>query len=356
MPEQLDIGVEGRLGVIALDRPEAINALSPAMIEGITAQLSAWRNDPGIGAVLFEGRGPKGFCAGGDVRVVRGHVADGHPERAEAYLAAEYHMDGMVATYPKPVVALTDGIVMGGGIGIAGHASFRITTPNARYAMPEAGIGLYPDVGVNWILAKTPEHRALLFLLAGLPVSGADVLALGLADCCIEPEKMTEFRGGVVTAVGTGDIEPALVALMQGYSIQAGERQLGRLADRHADPLSLAGADEILEALAEEAEEDPELTPYVEAIGSRSRMSLMAIVSGHRAARRLTSVEAVLELDLRLTSLLMRHPDFAEGVRAQLIDKDRQPRWQPGWPDAAARAALADAVAGPPEPALTARA
>lgn len=356
MPEQLDIGVEGRLGVIALNRPEVINALSLSMIEGITAQLSAWRNDPGVRAVLFEGRGAKGFCSGGDVRVVRGHVLEGRPDLADAFLAAEYHMDGVVATYPKPIIAMTDGIVMGGGIGIAGHASFRITTPNARYAMPEAGIGFVPDVGVNWILAKTPEHRALLFLLSGLPVSGADVLGLGLADCCIEPEKMAEFRGGVVTAVGTGDIEPALVALMQGYSIQAGERPLGQLADRHADALSHADAAEIVEAIAQEAADDPELAPFAEAIGSRSRMSLTAIVSGHRAARRLTSVEAVLELDLRLASFLTRHPDFAEGVRAQLVDKDRQPRWQAGWPDAALRAALAHAVAVPPEPALTARA
>src|SRR5690606_41177822 len=111
---------------------------------------------------------------GGDVRVGRRYILEGRPDLAEAYFATEYHMNGVVATYPKPVIALTDGIVMGGGIGIAGHASFRITTPSARYAMPEAGIGFVPDVGVNWILAKTPEHRALLFLLSGLPVSGAD--------------------------------------------------------------------------------------------------------------------------------------------------------------------------------------
>jgi enoyl-CoA hydratase len=355
MPEQLDIGVEGRLGVIALDRPEAINAISLGMIEGITAQLAAWRDDGRVRAVLFEGRGPKGFCAGGDVRAVRAHVLEGRPEVADAYFAAEYHMDGLIATYPKPVVAITDGIVMGGGIGIAGHASFRITTPVARYAMPEAGIGFVPDVGVNWILAKAPEHRSLLFLLTGLPVSGADVLALGLADCCIEPEKLAEFRAGVVTAGGTGDIEPALVALMQGYSIQAGERELCELADRCAEAFSLATAAEIVAALAEDAEDDPQLAPLAEALATRSPMSLEAIVAGHRAARRLTSVETVLELDLRLASFIARHPDFAEGVRAQLIDKDRKPRWQPGWPDAATREALAAAVAGAPEPALAAQ-
>lgn len=355
MPEHLEIGVEGHLGVIALNRPAAINALSLPMIEGITAQLDAWRNDDGVRAVLFEGRGEKGFCAGGDVRVVRTHVLEGRPDLADAYFAAEYHMDGLIASFAKPVIALADGIVMGGGIGVAGHASFRITTPAARYAMPEAGIGFVPDVGVNWILAKTPEHRALLFLMSGLPASGADVLALGLADCCIEPHKLAEFRSGVVTAVGTGDIEPALVALMQGYSIQAGDRQIGALADRHADALSRGSAAEIVEALSENAGGDPELVPFTDALATRSRMSLEAIVAGHRAARRLTSVEAVLELDLRLATFMARHADFAEGVRAQLVDKDRKPRWQPDWPDAATREALTAAVAGRPEPALAAQ-
>ena len=141
---QLEIGTEGHLGVIALNRPEAINALSLAMIEGIAAQLAAWRDDPTIHAVLFEGRGSRGFCAGGDVRQLRELVVAGRLEAGEAYFAAEYDMDGMIATYPKPVISLTTGIVMGGGLGVAGHAAFRFTTPEAGSSATWASTGCWP--------------------------------------------------------------------------------------------------------------------------------------------------------------------------------------------------------------------
>lgn len=351
MTSQLDISTEGRLGVIVLNRPEAINALSLEMIEGIAAQLEAWRADDLVGAVLFEGRGERGFCAGGDVRHARQLVVEGRAHEADAYFAAEYRMDGLIAAYPKPVIALTHGIVMGGGIGIAGHASFRITTPEAQYAMPEAGIGFVSDVGVNGILSKAPEHRALLFLMAGVPVSGADVLALGLADCCIAPARLAEVRAGIVNAAGTGDIEPALVAMMQAASIQAGERDLCATADRLAGALDAPTAAEIIEEIAVEAEEDPSLSPLATTLASRSPTSLEAIVMSHRAARTLQSVRDVLDLDLRLASFMARQPDFAEGVRAQLIDKDRRPRWNPSRFEEVPLEALQQALAAPPRAA-----
>jgi enoyl-CoA hydratase len=291
--------------------------------------------------VLFEGRGPKGFCAGGDVRHVRERVVAGDLEAARSYFATEYRMDGMIAGYPKPVVALADGIVMGGGIGIAGHAAFRITTPTARYAMPEAAIGFFSDVGVNWILSRAPEHRALLFLMSGLPVSGADVLALGLADCCIDPKRMKEMRAGVVAAANTGNIEPALVALMQSESIQAGDRELCEMADRLADALDAPTAAEIIAELVEDAPDDP----VVAALKTRSPTSLEAIVQAHRAARRLSGAEAVLALDLKLAAWLAVQPDFDEGVRAVLVDKDHKPRWTPSDPTGVDSAAIAAAIA-----------
>lgn len=329
MTAHLEISVEGRLGVIALDRPEAINALSLDMIEAISATLLQWQENPGVRAVLFEGRGERGFCAGGDVRAAVREINEGRPDAARAYFAAEYAMNGLIATYPKPVVALTGGVVLGGGIGIAGHAAFRVTTPEARYATPEGIIGFVPDVGVNWILAKAPEHRALMFLMSGLQVSGADVLSLGLADCAVAPERLGDIRAGIVVAAGTGDIEPALVALMQAHSIQAGERELGGLADRHAGAFAGDTAAGIVADLGARAAADPALEPVVDAMNARSPTSLEGIVLGHRAARRLTSVKAVLDLDLRFATLFAGQPDFAEGVRAQLVDKDRRPSWRP---------------------------
>lgn len=186
MTGQLDVIREGNLGIIALNRPEAINALSLEMINGITRKLEQWRSDDGIRLVLFEGRGPRGFCSGGDVRAVRQAVISGHPETGDAFFAAEYEMNGIIARYPKPTVALAHGVVMGGGIGIAGHCAFRFAAADARFAMPEAAIGFVCDVGVNFILARAPLHRALAFALSGQAVGVADALALGLTDCAVD--------------------------------------------------------------------------------------------------------------------------------------------------------------------------
>jgi enoyl-CoA hydratase len=348
---QLEIGTEGRLGVIALNRPEAINALSLAMIEGITAQLEAWRHDPAIRAVLFEGRGPKGFCAGGDVRYVREQVIGGRLDVADGYFAAEYRMNGLIATYPKPVISLTTGIVMGGGIGVAGHAAFRFTTAEAAYAMPEANIGFVCDVGVNWILSKAPEERALLFLMSGQPVTGADVLALGLADCCLDTSRLAEVRRGIVGAANTGNVEPALVALMQGESVQAGERAMCTVADRYAEALDGDTAAEIVAGFAEDAMPGSPAASYAAAFARLSPTSLELILRSHRAARRLRDVRAVLDLDLRMAAFCARHPDFAEGVRAQLVDKDHRPKWSPASLAEVDHAALERAV-NRAEPAL----
>ncbi len=342
MSAQLEISVEGHLGVIALNRPEAINALSHGMIAGIAEALRGWQADERVRAVLFEGRGARGFCSGGDVRAARAQVVEGRLAEAEAYFATEYAMNLLIATYNKPVLAIADGIVMGGGIGIAGHARFRFTTPNAKFAMPEAGIGFFGDVGVNAILAKAPPHRALLFLLSGTPVGAADALALGLADCAVLPERIGELRFGLVAAANTSDLEPAIVALMQSLSIQAGERSLCALADTLSDELKLETAAEIVAAVDGKSAGNPEVAAIAALLKSRSPTSLEAIVQSHRAARRLPGIAEVLALDLRMARLMAALPDFAEGVRAVLVDKDQAPVWAKQVPAAAIRAAVAE--------------
>ena len=347
MTTQIETSREGRLGAIALARPEAINALSPEMIAGITDALVAWRDDPAIRAVLFESRAPRGFSAGGDVRYVREQVLAGRTDAADAYFAAEYAMNALIANYPKPVVSIAGGVVMGGGIGIAGHAAFRVTTSDALFAMPEGAIGFFADVGVNWILAHSPEPRALLFLLSGLEVSGADALALGLADCCVLPEALGEVRAGIVAAAATGDVEPALVAFLQSRSIQPGERWLCSLADRLDTVLTLATAGEIVAEITEASTDDASLAKLATALAGRSPTSLEAMLQSHRAARRLTSIDEVLAMDSRLAAYMVRRPDFPEGVRARLVDKDRRPRWSPADHADVDGSAIAELVAAP---------
>jgi enoyl-CoA hydratase len=327
MSEYLEVGVEGRLGVIALNRPQAINALTVDMVRAISAQLEAWRNDPNVRVVLFEGRGPKGFCAGGDVRWVREQVLAGRAEDGFRFFADEYRMNALISGYEKPVAALADGIVMGGGIGIAGHADFRFTTTNARYAMPEAAIGFICDIGVNAILAMAPEHRALLFLLTGMPVGAADALALGLADCVIPADRMGEVRSGIAAAADSASPDVALVALMQAEGIEAGDPVFCAVADRLDDEMAAASAAEIVEAVANAAEADSQLISIADTLGSRSPASLEAILQNHRAARTLGDLRPILDLDLRLARLMASRADFAEGVRAVLVDKDNAPRW-----------------------------
>ena len=151
-------------------------------------------------AVLFEGRGEKGFCSGGDVRAVREAVLAGRPEEGDAFFDDEYAMNGEIANYEKPVIAICDGIVMGGGIGIAGHADFRFATPTVRFAMPESAIGFVSDVGVNAILARAPLNRALLFLMSGSAVGAGDARALGLTDCIVKPHHLPDLRIAIRTA------------------------------------------------------------------------------------------------------------------------------------------------------------
>jgi enoyl-CoA hydratase len=345
MTPQLEISTEGPLGVITLNRPEAINALSHEMIEGIAQTLNGWRDDPAIRLVVFEGRGSRGFCSGGDVRAARQMLLDGNPAAADAYFAAEYAMNGLIATYPKPLAAIGHGAVMGGGIGIFGHCRYRFTLPQARFAMPEAAIGFVSDIGVNAILAQVPEWRALAFLMSGLPVGTADALALGLADAAIDPGRVDVVRSGIRNAAEAGEPETALVLLMQTEGIERGTPPFSALADRLQAAFAEETAAEIVAAVTGAAAQDPEAAPLAEALASRPPTSLEAIVLSHRAARRHPDIRAVLALDLRMATLMCRRPDFAEGVRAVLVDKDRNARWQPATFEAVDRAALAAVAA-----------
>lgn len=322
MTGQLDVSREEHLGIIALNRPEAINALSAEMIHGIIRTLEQWRDDDGIKLVLFEGRGSRGFCAGGDVRAVRQMVLGGRAEEADAFFAAEYYMNGLIATFPKPTVALTHGIVMGGGIGIAGHCRYRVSLGESKWAMPEAAIGFVSDVGVNAILAKVPIDNALDFLMSGAPVGVAGAVALGLLDAMIAVDDREAFLSDVATAAKAKDVDAAMVHVIQRRPHYGSVRVSGETPSDSLHAFGIDWTDFETAATTVSA-------LHREQVKRNSPTSLYAIHQSHLAARRVATVREVLAVDLALAQLLCRKPDFAEGVRAVLVDKDQRPNWQP---------------------------
>ena len=213
--------------------------------------------------------------------------------------------------------------------------------------MPEAAIGFVADVGGNSILAKAPLHRALLFEMSGVTVVGADALALGLADCSVPAERLAAVRAGVINAANAGSVETTLVNLMQSEAVQAGDRDFCVLADQLDDEMLSEGAEAIVAAVAAAVEDVPAAAGIAKTLASRSPTSLEAIWQGHMMARRLPDIGEVLAMELRLARFMASQPDFVEGVRAVLVDKDQKPRWMPADLAAVPRDAISAAVAQP---------
>ncbi len=347
MTPRVEVDRIGGCTLITLDRPEAINALNREMIDAVAGTLQQCRDDPAVRLVLFEGRGPRGFCSGGDVRAVRDLVLAGRAAEADRYFAAEYAMNGLIARFPKPTVALTHGVVMGGGIGIAGHCRYRFTLPDARFAMPESAIGFFCDVGVNALLARVPLHRALAFALSGVAVGAADAIALGLTDCVIDADRRDRVRAAIIEAGAGGEADGALARLREEERRSGGEAAFCAAADRLA-PLDWSDLEAAVSALS--------ATPAAAVTARRSPTSLVAIHLTQLAARRAPDIDRVLAMDYAFARLVARAPDFAEGVRAVLVDRDQSPHWSPQSIAAVERSGFASAIAAlsrPDRPGLS---
>ncbi len=326
MADEVAIGRNGHALVVTLDRPKAINALSRAMIDTITAALGDASADDAIRMVLFEGLGPRGFCAGGDVRAIRDMVLSGRLDEANAYFAAEYGMNALIAAFPKPTAVIAHGATMGGGIGIAGHCRHRFALDNTRFAMPEAAIGFVADVGVNALLAPKPLKAVLPFLLSGIAVGPADGIRLGLADHAVSTEDATTLRSALIGAAAEDDPSVAIGAIASRYGISAGPATFSVLAEALPALETEDTAGLVAQLLAHP---DPEWQGLIAPLATRSPTSLEAIRLSQLAARRHPGISDVLRIDLALARVLVRLPDFVEGVRAVLVDKDNSPRWHP---------------------------
>lgn len=326
---------QGRLGLITLNRPGALNALSLNMIRELTAALRAWRDDPQVLAVAVRGMGKEGpfgaFCAGGDIRFFHRAALAGNPE-LEDFFTEEYALNHLIHTYPKPYIAFMDGVVMGGGMGISQGASVRVVTPRTRMAMPETQIGLFPDVGGGYFLSRCPGRLGEYLALTGQPLGGHDAVFAGLADGCVDAARLPSLWE---TLIGTPfESGAAIEHWIATYYIANNDRPTLNMAEINAY-FGLATVGDMIQAL--EAETGAWASETAAALRRRSPLMLHVALEQIRRARALGLAD-----DLRMERDLVRHcfntvhlgrsggtSETVEGVRALAVDKDHAPRWSP---------------------------
>jgi len=312
---------EGRAGRITMNRPQALNALTHAMVGPIFEALQAWRADPGIELVVLDGSGERALCAGGDVRALYDSRSRGS-DAARAFWRDEYRLNALIGRYAKPYVAIQDGIVMGGGIGLSAHARHRIVTERSRLAMPETGIGLIPDVGGSWLLAHAPGEAGVYLGLTGAEMDAADAIHARFADLFVSSSGLGELKARLLDPRG-GEPSELLKRLAEPVA-------RSRLAERGpAIDRIFAGAS--VEAICDRlAKSDLDWSQHTcAALAQKSPKALKLTCAAIRQARTLPSLEAALDVEYRLAVRLFEDGEFPEGVRALIVDKDRKPAWSP---------------------------
>ncbi|MFT4012934.1 MAG: enoyl-CoA hydratase/isomerase family protein [Paracoccus sp. (in: a-proteobacteria)] len=322
----IQIYKDRRAGRITLTRPKALNALSHDMALAIDIALRDWGGDPEIGLVIIDAEGPGAFCAGGDIAAVYRAGLRGDHQMGRDFFRDEYVMNARIADFPKPVVSFMQGFVMGGGVGVGGHASHRIVGEDTRIAMPEAGIGLIPDVGGSWLLGRAPGRIGEYLGLTAHRMGPGDAVHAGFADLYLP---CAEWPALIDRLAETGD--PGL--------IQGQPPPPSPLADMDLTAFGAPSVAEIIERL--EAAGDVGDAAALAAMRRNSPLSMAATLVLVRAARGDASVHESLAREYRFTARATRDSDFIEGVRAQLIDKDRNPQWHAPADAAHVRAMLA---------------
>lgn len=313
----------GALRRITLNRPKALNALTLDMAAAMLAELRAWQDDAAVGAVLIDGAGDRGLCAGGDLRALydAAKCGDDLPAR---FWSTEYRLDLLIARHRKPVVAVMDGMVMGGGVGISAHAAHRVVTERSAIAMPEVSIGYFPDVGASYILARAPGQTGFHLGLTGERLGAADAIYAGLADIHIPSQKLAELAAALADCRTAADVRACL-------SRMSSPPAAGKLAAARPWIEACYGAGAVEEILARlQANEAADAHAARVILQKMSPTSLKIALRNIRSALSFDKVERSFEQDYRLSLACIAGHDFIEGIRAAIVDKDRKPVWQPG--------------------------
>ena len=325
--------IEGAAGRATLNRPRALNALTLDMARRLDATLAAWADDARVVGVVIQGTGGRAFCAGGDVRDLYDAMGRAGDPLIAAFYRDEYTLNHRIKTYAKPYVALIDGVVMGGGVGVSVHGSHRVVTENALFAMPETGIGFFPDVGGSWFLPRMPGAIGMYLGLTGARLGAADALYCGFATHHVPRARLADTAGALAAADSPGAVGAALAALGE----EPGEAPLRA----HGDAIDRCFTADSVEAIvaALEAEAGDWARETLTALAAKSPTSLKVTHRLIRGGAALDFAEA-MRVEFRLSQRFCAAHDFREGVRAAVIDKDRGPDWRPARLDAVSAAAV----------------
>jgi len=308
---------QGAIGLVTLNRPKALNALNKDMCVALKTQLKAWEQDAAVQCVVVQGAGDRAFCAGGDVVSLYNSGKEGTPDY-EDFFASEYRMNAAIGSFSKPYVALIDGVVMGGGVGISVHGRFRIATERTLFAMPETGIGLIPDVGGGYFMPRLSGEYGMYLGLSGQRLSGADCYALGIATHHVPSDKLEDL---VAALAEGGPVE----AVLNSFHQDPGESEVAA----HRGDIDLHFGHSSVEDIIASLNSGSEWAQKQAAKLSRLSPTSMKLTFRQMREGKSLSLKEALKLEFRIVSQIKSGHDFYEGVRAQLVDKDRNPKWHP---------------------------
>lgn len=330
---------KGKVGHLTLNAPKALNSLSLEMIQAATRQLIQWAEDDSIACILLDGAGEKAFCAGGDVQRLYQSAIDnpgGPCDYAEQFFVEEYQLDYLLHSYAKPIICIGSGIVMGGGLGLMQGASHKLVTETSRIAMPEITIGLFPDVGATRFLNDLPQGLGLFFALTGASINASDAMSLGLADYYIESTNITPFIKSLEDVSWTKDAAKnaeRIDDLLNDFAVTEEARlhqvpsELVVCRDQLESACRSGALGDVISALDAIDNDSVWLKKAIKTLHQGSPLSSLLIFEQLRRHRYVSQKEA-FEADLILATNAVRYPEFSEGVRALLIDKDKKPQWR----------------------------
>jgi enoyl-CoA hydratase len=317
---------QGGVGRLTLNRPKALNALTTRMCAVITRALLEWTDDDEVSLVLIDHAGERGFCAGGDIRLIQ-ESGQGDGQAAREFFATEYRMNELLFRYPKATVVVMDGITMGGGVGVSAPCRHRIATDRTLWAMPEGDIGLYPDVGAGWYLPRLPGRSGAWLALTGARLRGADCVDLGIATGFIARDQAEAFKASLISASSAEGGDERITAVLTEFASSAGEAAV----DQHRADIDRLFAAHTVEEIEQALEDDgsdwalAQLKTMSRKCPTTQKVSMRLIDQG---GRRMTFADE-MAAEYRVSTRMVHRHDFIEGVRALIVDKDNAPRWDP---------------------------